>query len=152
MSITILAVGRLKKGPLKLLCDEYLDRFDPPGAVVEVEERRPLSGPELRRREGALLLGKTPKNALLVALDAGGREYTSETLAEQIEDWRARSGGEVVFAIGGADGLDDAVLRRADAVLSLGRLTWPHMIARLLLLEQLYRAQAIRTGHPYHRG
>ena len=93
---------------------------------------------------------RSPPGAFAVALDLGGAAPDSAGLAALLERWEA-GGRAPHFLIGGAEGLDAAVLARADHVLSLGPLTWPHMLVRVMLAEQLYRAQAIRSGHPYHR-
>jgi len=97
-----------------------------------------------------LILGALPAGARLVALDRRGQSWPSEELARRLALWRDRS-EDVAFAIGGAEGLGTAVIERADAVLSLGAMTWPHLLVRGMLLEQLYRAQQILAGHPYHR-
>ena len=97
-----------------------------------------------------MLLEALPADALAVALDQGGESPGSEAFAQKVERWLG-SGRTLCFVIGGAEGLDPAVPARADAALSLGPMTWPHLLARALLAEQLYRAQCIRTGHPYHR-
>ncbi len=104
----------------------------------------------MRRREGEALLAALPPGAIAVALDLGGEAPSSEALAALAARW-AESGRPPCFLIGGAEGLDPAVLARADHRLSLGPLTWPHFLVRGMLAEQLYRAQAIRAGHPYHR-
>jgi 23S rRNA (pseudouridine1915-N3)-methyltransferase len=98
-----------------------------------------------------LLLGALPARAPLIALDERGSAWSSRTLADRIAAWRDSGIAELAFAIGGAEGLDAAVLDRAETVLSLGTMTWPHLLARGMLLEQLYRAQQILVGHPYHR-
>ena len=123
----------------------------PPVTVLELEERRRLPPAALKAREAELLLGAVPSDARLVALDEHGEAWSSRDLAQQLALWRDRGVGAAAFAIGGADGLGQAVLDRADAVLSLGLMTWPHLLARGMLLEQLYRAQQILAGHPYHR-
>ena len=92
-----------------------------------------------------------PAGARLVALDERGAAWPSRGFADRLSAWRAEGVVELAFAIGGAEGLGDAVLDRADAKLSLGAMTWPHLLVRGMLLEQLYRAQQIRAGHPYHR-
>ncbi len=145
----LLVVGRLKPGPEADLFALYNARLRPPLAVTEVPEARG-SAAEVRRREGAALLAALPDNALLVAMDLGGLAPTSETLAALVTRWE-ESGRPLAFVIGGAEGLDPTVLERATQRLSLGPLTWPHFLVRGLLAEQLYRAQAIRAGHPYHR-
>jgi 23S rRNA (pseudouridine1915-N3)-methyltransferase len=105
---------------------------------------------EIRRREGEAMLAALPAGALLVALDLGGAAPTSAGLARLVERWEG-AGRPVTYAIGGAEGLDPGLLARADHRLSLGPLTWPHLLVRGLLAEQLYRAQCIRADHPYHR-
>ena len=105
---------------------------------------------EAKRREGVAILAALPANAFAVALDLGGTTPDSEGLAKLLERWHGMS-RPLCFLIGGAEGLDGAVIGRADAVLSLGKLTWPHMLVRVLLAEQLFRASAILSGHPYHR-
>jgi len=117
--------------------------------VTEIAEARG-SPVEIRRREAAALLAALPAGALAVALDLGGEAADTEAFAVRLERW-LESGRPVFFLIGGAEGLDRPVLERADAVLSLGRLTWPHKLARAMLAEQIYRARSIAAGHPYHR-
>jgi 23S rRNA (pseudouridine1915-N3)-methyltransferase len=123
----------------------------PPVSLVEVEEKRRLTGAEMKQREAALILAALPADARLVALDERGATWTSRQFADRLAGWRDGGAGVLAFAIGGADGLGQAVIERADAVLSLGQMTWPHLLARSLLLEQLYRTQQILAGHPYHR-
>src|SRR5262249_21203597 len=101
--------------------------------------------------EAELILAARPRGAPLVALDEKGAGWSSRTLAERLAAWRDQGAAAIAFAIGGTDGLDDALRDRADAILSLGPMTWPHLLVRGMLLEQLYRAQQILAGHPYHR-
>ena len=124
----------------------------PPPAIVEVDERRSLQPVQLKAREGELILGALPAGIPFVALDERGVQWSSRALAERIAVWRDRGSPELAFAVGGADGLHSTVLDRADVTLSLGSMTWPHLLVRGMLLEQLYRAQQILVGHPYHRG
>jgi 23S rRNA (pseudouridine1915-N3)-methyltransferase len=142
-------VGRLKPGPEADLFAAYNARLRPPLAVTEIAEARG-SPAEIRRREGAALLAALPARALVVAMDLGGQAPDSETLAALTARWEEAARPQA-FVIGGTEGLDPAVQQRADHRLSLGPLTWPHFLVRALLAEQLFRAQAIRTGHPYHR-
>lgn len=151
MRITLAAVGRLKRGPAAELTRDYLARLPWPVAVKEVEERRPLAAAELRAREGERLLAAVPAGAAVVALDAGGEALASEAFARRLAAWQEAGSKDLAFVIGGAEGLDRAVIARADLVLSLGPMTWPHGLARAMLAEQLYRAHAILAGHPYHR-
>ncbi len=106
---------------------------------------------EIRRREAAAMLAALPANALAVALDLDGEALDTESFAARLTHW-LESGRPICFLIGGAEGLDRCVLDRAEAKLSLGRLTWPHMLARAMLAEQIYRARSLAAGHPYHRG
>jgi 23S rRNA (pseudouridine1915-N3)-methyltransferase len=145
----LIAVGRLKPGPEAALFEQHNARLRPPFTVTEIPEARGSAG-EIRRREGTALLAALPDAAWVVALDLGGAAPTSEALAALAERWEA-TGKPLCFLIGGAEGLDTAVLDRADHRLSLGPLTWPHFLVRGLLAEQWYRVQAIRAGHPYHR-
>lgn len=115
--------------------------------MAEIAEARG-SAAEIRRREGAALIAAVPENALCVALDLGGAAVSSEAFAALLEGWADRP---LAFVIGGAEGLDPSVLARAGHRLSLGPMTWPHFLVRAMLAEQLYRAQAIRARHPYHR-
>jgi 23S rRNA (pseudouridine1915-N3)-methyltransferase len=149
VELRIIAVGRIGRGPEAELVARYAGRTRPAVTVVEVAEGRGSTG-EIRRREATALLAALPANALAVALDLGGEAPDSESLATRLERW-LESGRPVCFLIGGAEGLDRPVLDRADATLSLGRLTWPHMLARVMLAEQIFRARAISAGHPYHR-
>ena len=102
--------------------------------------------------EAEALLAAVPEEALVVALDEHGKALTSAAFAQWLGERRDDGQRDVAFLIGGADGLDITVLDRAGLRLSLGRMTWPHLMARLLLVEQIYRAHTILTGHPYHRG
>lgn len=145
----IVAVGRLRDGPEAELCARYTARLRPRFAVTEITEARGAPA-EVKRREAKALLAALPKDAFAVALDAGGDTIDSEGFARTLERWMA-TGRPVCFLIGGAEGLDAAVINRADAVLSLGQLTWPHFLARAMLTEQVYRACSIAAGHPYHR-
>jgi len=119
--------------------------------IVELEERRRSPPVQLRAREAELILAALPEGARLVALDEKGSAWSSRDLASRVAQWRDRGVATLAFAIGGADGLGQAVVDRAETILSLGAMTWPHLLARSLLLEQLYRAQQILAGHPYHR-
>ena len=140
MRYRVVAVGRVKDAALRAACDEYLDRLR---HYAKVEEREV--------KDEARVLGAIPEGARLVALTRRGEEWTSAQLAEWTGRWEM-DGRDVVFAIGGADALPDAVLRQAERRWSLSQLTLPHEMARLVLYEQLYRAYTIRRGEPYHRG
>jgi 23S rRNA (pseudouridine1915-N3)-methyltransferase len=147
----LLAIGRLRSGPLKELQNFYAARLLPPPAIVELEAKQRLPPALLKAREGELILEALPPSVLLVALDQRGSDWSSRELANRLATWRDQGAPEVAFAIGGAEGLATAVLDRAAATLSFGAMTWPHLLVRGMLLEQLYRAQQILAGHPYHR-
>lgn len=152
MKIDIIAVGRARAGPERTLFDTYIGRMRWPVELREVEERRRLPDIELKQREGELLLSAIPAGAAVVALDETGRDLSSEALAGNLAAWRDDARGCCAFVIGGADGLATEVRDRADLVMAFGRQTWPHMLVRAMLAEQIYRAQQILAGHPYHRG
>ncbi len=114
--------------------------------LVELAEARGTAA-EIKRREAVGLLAAMPAGSLAVALDQGGATLDTPAFCRLL----AASAQTLCFLIGGAEGLDATVLARADRTLSLGPMTWPHLLARVLLSEQLYRAQCIATGHPYHR-
>lgn len=151
LRLHVIAVGRLKSGPHEALARHYAERITWPLAIREVEEKRALPPAVLKHREAELLLAAVPKGTVLVALDARGKPLASEAFATQLAHWRD-AGAEVAFVIGGADGLADELRQQAALVLSLGPMTWPHLLVRGMLLEQVYRAQQILAGHPYHRG
>lgn len=133
------------------LLNNFSERIRPKPLVIEVEEKRNLSGPELKSREGELLLGAVPTGAKIIALDEKGKSLSSRQLAEKLTSWIDEGVRETAFIIGGADGLDASVTTKADLVLSLSAMTWPHMMVRAMVAEQLYRVQSIQAGHPYHR-
>ncbi len=137
------------RGPEAELFARYCERLRPPIRLVEIADARGQLA-EKKRREGAALLSALPAAAFVIALDAAGAIHDSETFARLLTQW-IESGRPLAFVIGGADGLDARITDRADYLLSLGRMTWPHLLARVLLAEQLYRARAIAADHPYHR-
>ena len=145
----LLAIGRARQGPEQELFARYAERLRPALALTELAEARGTAA-EIKRREARCLLAAVPAGAFLVALDEGGNVLSSGSLAAALESWLGRS-RPLCFAIGGAEGLDRSVLERSDATLSLGPMTWPHRLVRVLLAEQLYRARSIASGHPYHR-
>jgi 23S rRNA (pseudouridine1915-N3)-methyltransferase len=145
----VLAVGRARDTPEAALFARYAARVRPRLELVEIAEGRGAPA-EQKRREAEALMAALPSDAFAVALDRTGAMPDSLGLAGLLERWLGM-GRPVCFLIGGAEGLDAAVLRRADHVLSFGTMTWPHMLARVMLAEQLFRARSIASGHPYHR-
>ena len=151
MNITIAAVGRLKSGPEKHLWDDYARRLTWPVQLREVAEKKPLSPKQMREKEGALLLEKVPSGAMVIALDQSGKPFSSNRFAQHFQAWMTDGVRDVTFLVGGSDGLSPETLTRAHLRLSMGKQTWPHLLARCMLLEQIYRAQCILGNHPYHK-
>ncbi len=151
MQIVIAAVGRVKPGAERDLFDAYAGRLPWRVDLKEIEIKKELATDVRRAREGEALLAAVPDGARIVALDERGKSEGSEAFAKRLGKWRDDGARTIAFLIGGADGLDEPLRKRADLVLSFGALTWPHMLVRALLAEQLYRAHTILTGHPYHR-
>lgn len=145
----LIAVGKLRQGPERALFDRYTERLRPKLQLRELAEANGSAG-EIKRREAVAILAAVPPSALVVALDGRGQQVSSPALAALLDRWQQQP-RQLVFVIGGAEGLGEAVLAGADMLLGLGPMTWPHMLARVLLVEQLYRGQSILAGHPYHR-
>lgn len=146
----LIAVGRIGAGPEAVLFARYNGRLRPGLVVTEVVEGRGAPA-VIKRREGEVLLAALSAGAFVVALDLGGVSLGSEVFAARLQGW-LEAGKKLHFVIGGAEGFSAEFLARADVVLSLGPLTWPHMLVRVMLVEQLFRARSIAANHPYHRG
>ena len=151
MKIAILAVGKMRGEPAARLYETYVSRLPWKVALSEIEDKN-KSPAERQAGECRKLLAALPKGATLVVLDPRGRELSSEDFAQALGKWRSEGAKTLAFAIGGADGFTDEFRSRAAVALSFGPMTWPHLLARVMLAEQLYRASAILAGHPYHRG
>jgi 23S rRNA (pseudouridine1915-N3)-methyltransferase len=153
------AVGRLKAGPERKLAEAYLERAATlgrsagiaPVGIAEIPESRAATARLRMADEAARLRAGLPPEAVTVALDGGGRDITSEEFAALIGGWRDGGAGTLAFFIGGPDGLDPDIKARAAHSLAFGRMTWPHRLARIMLLEQVYRSVTILVNHPYHR-
>lgn len=149
------AVGRLRGGPERDLIADYTQRFDRTGRALslgpliehEVEDKKNAG----MAAEAELLARAVPQGAVLVTLDERGRLMTSPEFAAQLARWRDGGRQDVAFVIGGADGIDPSLRARADFSISFGQMVWPHMLVRVMLAEQLYRAATILSGGPYHR-
>ena len=153
MDTHLLAVGKLRPA-YRAICDEYLHRLRRYGPLVEreVRETQHAGSPALRQREeSARLLDAVPERAHVVALHRGGSAWSSEELARRLERW-LQGGVRPALLIGGAFGLDPEVVRSATARWSLGPLTLPHELARVVVVEHWYRAWTILRGEPYHKG
>ena len=155
MRVTVCVVGRLRAGPERDLVDDYLTRFDRtgralglgPADVREVEDRKGGG----MAAEAVLLEKALPTGAAAIALDERGRVMSSPDFADQMAGWRDQGRSDLAFVIGGADGIDPSLRAKCDGSLSFGKMVWPHMLVRVMLAEQLYRAASILAGAPYHR-
>ncbi len=159
MRLKILAVGKLKAGPEAELYARYQDRITKSGAALH------LSGPELfelpesrlaevkqrKTEEATKLLQRCEPGARIIALDERGKDLTSVEFANLIRDEQGSGAKELAFAIGGPDGHGQAMLDASFRKIRFGSMTWPHQIARVMLVEQIYRSITILSGHPYHR-
>lgn len=160
MRILVIAVGRLKQGPERELAETYRKRAEAIGRtlgfreieIVEIRESRAQDAERRRTEESIAIANVVPERAMLVVLDERGDNLDSAALAGLLREWRAEDRPAVCFVIGAADGLADSLRRDAKRRLAFGTATWPHQLARVMLLEQLYRAGTILAGHPYHRG
>lgn len=159
MKLDIIAIGRLKAGPERELVARYAERlkgggraigFEPP-RLVELAESQARRDLDRKAEEATAILAQCPDPFRLVAFDETGTTLDSAGFARNLGEWRDSGVPGVSFVIGGADGLGEAVRARAALTLSFGRMTMPHQIVRALVLEQLYRASTILSGHPYHR-
>lgn len=158
MNITIIAVGRLKEKYLVAGCQEYLKRLQPLAKVKIVELRdEPLPTPgtaaeeQAKEVEAARILAAIPANAVTFALDPRGQEFSSAELADKLARYSVQGRSNFCFIIGGGAGLAQTVLDSSTEILSFSRLTFPHQLFRLMLLEQIYRALKINRNEPYHR-
>ena len=159
MRLVICAIGRMKAGPESELLARYVDRAARTGRQLGVSGVDIREFAESRERnmearciaESGALLKSLSASARIIAMDETGRDETSLGLAGIVQDALDNGTGELAFMIGGPDGHGAELLSRANAVLRMGKMTWPHQLARVMLAEQIYRALSIRTGHPYHR-
>jgi 23S rRNA (pseudouridine1915-N3)-methyltransferase len=154
MRLHVCAVGRLRSGPERALIDDYVARLERTGrplgftALVEHEVEARRGGAEA---EAELLARTIPPGAAICCLDERGRTLTSPAFAQHLAAWRDAGRQDAAFLIGGADGHSPALRARADLVLSFGAMVWPHLLVRVMLADQLYRAATILSGSPYHR-
>ena len=152
MKILISAIGKLnKKSPENELINGYIKKTTWPVVIKESEEKKALSGDALKEAESRLLMAGVPAGAKIVVLDERGEELSSKELAQKVAKWQDNGVQDVVFLIGGANGHTAETRQKADLILSFGRMTMPHMLARVILTEQIYRIKTILDGHPYHR-
>ena len=160
MRIVIAAVGRLKQGPERELAERYRKRAADAGRnvglvafdVIEIRESRADNVGRRMLEESIAIANIIPERAVTVILDERGENVTSASFAGHLQGWRTQGRPAAVFVIGGADGLAPSLRERADLAIAFGTATWPHQLVRIMLLEQLYRAVTMLSGHPYHRG
>jgi 23S rRNA (pseudouridine1915-N3)-methyltransferase len=151
MKLLIAAIGKAKASPERELFDDYIRRL--PWKIQCKEFDVKLSdAAQKKSRENDLLLEACKGYERLVALDESGKTFSSREFADTLKTWQQQGFSSLAFIIGGADGLEKSTLQKANLVWSFGRVTWPHMLMRALLAEQLYRAHSLMTNHPYHRG
>ena len=150
MNIQLLVVGRLKRGAHYDLFHDYIKRMDWNVSIHEIESRHKDQA-KMHSDECAQILERIQPQSFVIALDERGKTLPSRKFASKFQDLQNESRSDVQFIIGGADGLNDEIRSRTNLLLSFGQQTWPHMLARVMLLEQIYRAQQILKKHPYHR-
>ena len=159
MNVAVISVGKLREKPYREMADEYLKRLSRYGKYEEIElpdlpEREgasPAEEEKLKTREGEEILRRLRPEDRAVALTISGRQRSSEELALELGKAKQQGKGRMVFIIGGSLGLGNNVLARADCEMSMSRMTFPHQLAKVMLLEQLYRAEKILTGERYHK-
>lgn len=148
MELCILAIGKCRDKPILDLVGMYATRLKP-YHTLRVEELTPKNTG--KKPEAEALLGRIPPQAAVIAMDERGKSLNTPQFAEKFQNWADQGIRQIYFIIGGADGLDESVRQRADLVLALSAMTFPHMLVRPILAEQLYRAATLNAGHPYHR-
>ncbi len=159
MSMTLIAVGRMKEKPYRAMADEYVKRLSRYGRLEEIElpdlpepaNTSPAIEEQIRQREGEAILQRIRPGDYVIALTIPGRQWDSPGLSRHLDQLMARGASSIVFVIGGSLGLSDGVIARADEELSMSPMTFPHQLARVMLLEQVYRAMKIRAGERYHK-
>ena len=159
MDVGIVAIGRMKSGPERELLCRYLERAKKAGrhiglagfGVSEISESRNSSAAARKSDEAKSIRAHLRDGSVVVALDERGASISSIAFSTHISTWRDSGRGALRFIIGGADGLDGELVKKADRVLAFSALTWPHQLVRIMLAEQLYRTTTILSNHPYHR-
>jgi 23S rRNA (pseudouridine1915-N3)-methyltransferase len=159
MRVVVAAVGRLKQGPERELAERYRERAAQAGRsaglsavdVIEIKESRAADTARRMVEESIAIANVIPERAATALLDARGETISSAAFAGRLQEWRQQNKPAVVFIIGAADGLAPSLREKASIAIAFGTATWPHQLVRVMLLEQLYRAVTILSGHPYHR-
>jgi len=153
MQILVIATGKCRDKAVNALSDEFIKRLKPflTTKVIELPQAKAQTADEIKRKEGEAQLAKVPANSFIIALDEKGKEFTTRQFANLLKEKQNAGIRTAVFIIGGAEGLSDAVKQQAHQTISLSQLTFPHMLVKPILLEQIYRAGTLIVGHPYHR-
>jgi len=153
MKITILAFGNFNNSAYKILFEEFLKRISYKIELKELKLKSSnnLNSELLKHKECELILSNLESDSVLIALDEKGKQFDSVEFAKILNNYQLNSSSKITFVIGGADGLDQKIISKANLVMSLGKMTLPHLMARVVIIEQIYRAQTIINNHPYHR-
>ncbi len=153
MKISIISIGKFENSPHKHVFETYIKRLKWKVELKELDLKNSqnLSVPKIKEGEGALILKALKPSSKLIVLDEDGKQFSSVAFAKMISDFAVAGDSDLSFAIGGSDGLSEEVLKKSNLKISFGKMTFPHLMVRAILAEQLYRAQSIIVGHPYHR-
>ena len=159
MSVTILAVGRMKEKPYRMMADEYMKRLSRYGKFEEVElpdlpepaNTSPAIERQIREKEGEAILSRIRPGSHVIAMTIPGKQWDSPGLSRHLDELMTRGASDIVFVIGGSLGLSEQVIARAEEEMSMSKMTFPHQLARVMLMEQLYRARKLRAGERYHK-
>jgi len=151
MRVTLAAVGKMKDSPEKVLLEKYIRQLPWAFTLKEIDIKKSLESDQRKEAEAQKLLEACSDAHKLIALDERGENQSSESLAKHIAGWQQQGCSHIAFIIGGQDGLSQSIRDKSHLLLSFGKLTWPHMLVRPMLAEQLYRIHTILSGHPYHR-
>ncbi len=159
MSLTLIAVGKMKEKPYRAMADEYLKRLSRFGKVEEIElpdlpepqDPSPAQERQIKEKEGEAILQKIRPSDYVIALTIPGKQWASPDMSQHLSTLMERGYSSIVFVIGGSLGLSDKVIARANEEMSMSKMTFPHQLARVMLLEQVYRSMKIRAGERYHK-
>ncbi len=153
MKISIISIGKFENSPHKQVFETYIKRLKWKVELKELDLKNSqnLSVPKIKEGEGALILKALKPSSKLIVLDEDGKQFSSVAFAKMISDFAVAGDSNLSFVIGGSDGLSEEVLQKSNLKISFGKMTFPHLMVRAILAEQLYRAQSIIAGHPYHR-
>lgn len=153
MKISIISIGKFENSPHKQVFETYIKRLKWKVELKELDLKNSqnLSVPKIKEGEGALILKALKPSSKLIILDEDGKQFSSVAFSKMISDFAVAGDSDLSFVIGGSDGLSEEILQKSNLKISFGKMTFPHLMVRAILAEQLYRAQSIIAGHPYHR-